>query len=129
MLYGGFIVIGPDTNANRLYSLRTKAARVRTKGAKGFWSPPQVLLLLLSSVLSSHPATVHGRAPAMPENNADACIVFRGGLTHAINNLYGQVSEHLTPLVNKKSGDVAKPSDERSQHGAVEYKETKYTKT
>ncbi|CAM9477123.1 unnamed protein product [Ectocarpus fasciculatus] len=25
------------------------------------------------------------------KNNADACIVFRGGVTHAVNNLYGQI--------------------------------------
>ncbi|CAM9461722.1 unnamed protein product, partial [Pylaiella littoralis] len=28
---------------------------------------------------------------SMAENNGDAVIVFRGGVTHAINNLYGQV--------------------------------------
>ncbi|CAM9971572.1 unnamed protein product, partial [Ectocarpus sp. 4 AP-2014] len=32
-----------------------------------------------------------GRIDPGSKNNADACIVFRGGVTHAVNNLYGQI--------------------------------------
>eukprot|EP00903_Cladosiphon_okamuranus_P021088 g19371.t1 len=90
----------PGQLARRVLEFLQWGRRSTGEGLPGRGTPvdekgKQLCDQFLSTSVCSRPACPYSHdqpwVGAISDDDADACIVFRGGVTHAVNNLYGQV--------------------------------------
>lgn len=60
---------------------------------------------------------LYDRVAAISKDDTDACIVFRGGVAHAMNNLYGQVTEAETSVNHSRTGETPKTTTRENRNG------------